>query len=265
MDWITPADYMNGMPPFDNAGLLPALRTLGYLENNIQSFSPPSPATPLSASFSPQPEFDPYMSSSSKYVSVSPTPSPNQWDVANNLNRSNDNICPYSDCTSKGKFKRRTDLNRHIRTQHEAENHMMDCKHGWCGRTGSNGFSREDHLREHRREVHREAIPFKTTKRSSEGGASSSSSSRKEPKRKYTTSEPRAIPQSYSSFQSYYGRCDWCGSSGTTLRNREVLRYAYGRDLWIYDVYEIVVFYCLMSLCYSFHILLLFPSSIMYS
>ncbi|CAF9932574.1 MAG: hypothetical protein GOMPHAMPRED_006613 [Gomphillus americanus] len=135
-----------------------------------ETFSPISPLTPLSTS------------------SLSPPPSENC--IAPSVcSRTSENVCPYKGCGSTGKFKRRTDLVRHIRTQHEAEKHKTNCKHAWCGRTGDNGFSRLDHYREHLREVHREEIPYKTRR----GSNSRSSTKSKNRSKVNATSAPRQI------------------------------------------------------------------------
>jgi hypothetical protein len=73
--------------------------------------------------------------------------------------------CKYPGCTSTGQFKRHTDLRRHIKTQHEADQHREDCPHKWCGRVGAHGFTRRDHMREHLREVHRMEIPYRSPRK----------------------------------------------------------------------------------------------------
>ena len=58
-------------------------------------------------------------------------------------------------------FARAADLNRHMNTVHSSRQ-PMDCPWGWCGRVGSCGFTRKDHLKEHLRAYHKamdSAIP----------------------------------------------------------------------------------------------------------
>lgn len=64
--------YMNDLAAttFDQPTLLPlTLRTWEYQEPILPPYSPPSPPTPLSATFSHQSEFDSHVSPISKYVS----------------------------------------------------------------------------------------------------------------------------------------------------------------------------------------------------
>ncbi|MCJ1251869.1 hypothetical protein MMC30_009107 [Trapelia coarctata] len=63
--------------------------------------------------------------------------------------------CPVPGCPSAArgsKFTRAADLDRHMRSMHYPT--YTDCPHKWCGRTGSNGFVRKDHLNEHIRQKH---------------------------------------------------------------------------------------------------------------
>ena len=84
--------------------------------------------------------------------------------------------CTYEGCDSTGKFKRYTDLKRHIDTVHAADPNRIDCHHKWCGRVREYGFTRKDHYREHLREMHGERIP-KTPRQKKDKGACESESS----------------------------------------------------------------------------------------
>ena len=71
------------------------------------------------------------------------------------------------------------DLKRHM-TVHfpPAADELLDCKYEWCGRTGSHGFKREDHRKEHYRNVHMKASEYPKT---GKGGRSSRNSGRSRP------------------------------------------------------------------------------------
>ncbi|KAK3054702.1 hypothetical protein LTR09_004431 [Extremus antarcticus] len=52
-------------------------------------------------------------------------------------------------------FHRKADLDRHVRTYHEAHiTPKFDCGHPVCRRKGDQGFTRKDKMLEHEREVH---------------------------------------------------------------------------------------------------------------
>lgn len=68
--------------------------------------------------------------------------------------------CPYPECRSS--FSRAADLSRHLRSVHSQR--LINCPWPRCERKGDSGFTREDHLREHRRDYHREKLPRKARK-----------------------------------------------------------------------------------------------------
>jgi len=55
-------------------------------------------------------------------------------------------------------FTRKADLERHFATTH-ISSVRFDCPMYRCHRTGEDGFTREDHLKEHLRNYHRKYIP----------------------------------------------------------------------------------------------------------
>lgn len=70
--------------------------------------------------------------------------------------------CPHPDCQdssglSAKLFSRKADLARHIRSTHEEAS--LDCPFDKCTGKGTMGFTRKDHLVEHRRQYHAEDIP----------------------------------------------------------------------------------------------------------
>lgn len=64
-------------------------------------------------------------------------------------------------------FSRKADVARHVRSAHEGR--YIDCPRKNCVRKGDLGFTRNDHLVEHRRQFHMENIPKKGGAR--DGGA----------------------------------------------------------------------------------------------
>jgi len=54
-----------------------------------------------------------------------------------------------------GIFTRKADLERHIKTIHYPSPPQFDCPKKGCSRTGEDGFTREDHLKEHLRNYHK--------------------------------------------------------------------------------------------------------------
>ena len=72
--------------------------------------------------------------------------------------------CYYPDCLDadgrprrKEPYSRKADLKRHVESTHEKK--FLDCPFQRCERRGENGFTRKDHLTEHLRGYHREAMP----------------------------------------------------------------------------------------------------------
>ena len=79
-------------------------------------------------------------------------------------------VCLYPGCRSTMRLKRRADLERHMKSQHEAARHQRWCEYPDCKRSKDGGgkpFStvRADHYTEHLRNVHHENIPKKYSKR----------------------------------------------------------------------------------------------------
>lgn len=70
-------------------------------------------------------------------------------------------ICLYPGCTRQ--FAGSFDLDRHVRTHLPDPVTRLDCPKagpgGFCGRAGSQGFTRQDHLNEHLRKVHFVNLP----------------------------------------------------------------------------------------------------------
>ncbi|KEF62934.1 uncharacterized protein A1O9_00908 [Exophiala aquamarina CBS 119918] len=81
--------------------------------------------------------------------------------------RSNSEMwCPHSDCHNEEgvpqrRFSRKADVSRHYSSQHNPK--YMDCPKRNCGRKGKDGFTRKDHLVEHLRGFHMEAIAKRET------------------------------------------------------------------------------------------------------
>ncbi|KAH0543132.1 hypothetical protein FGG08_002558 [Glutinoglossum americanum] len=57
---------------------------------------------------------------------------------------------------------RRSDLERHMRTQHNAKPVYFDCPKKRCARKGAQGFTRLDHLNKHLRNYHMDTINLKS-------------------------------------------------------------------------------------------------------
>jgi hypothetical protein len=82
-------------------------------------------------------------------------------------------FCTHHSCldstgASKHSFTRKADLTRHTKSAHEPT--YMDCPWPKCERKGANGFTRIDHLKEHRRGYHMEDLEKRGSGES--GGAS---------------------------------------------------------------------------------------------
>lgn len=60
---------------------------------------------------------------------------------------------------------------------------LLDCKYEWCGRTGSHGFKREDHRKDHYRKVHMKVDDYSSKK--GKGGRSGGPSRRELPDNRY--------------------------------------------------------------------------------
>ena len=59
-------------------------------------------------------------------------------------------------------YFRKADLARHVRSAHERQ--YIDCPKRNCVRKGDQGFTRNDHLMEHRRQFHMEKLPKKVAR-----------------------------------------------------------------------------------------------------
>jgi hypothetical protein len=74
--------------------------------------------------------------------------------------------CTFPNCLDKAghprSFSRKADVARHIRSAHEKS--FIDCPFKKCPRRGMGGFTRNDHLMEHRRQYHMEALPKKSVR-----------------------------------------------------------------------------------------------------
>ncbi|EMC92136.1 hypothetical protein BAUCODRAFT_159892 [Baudoinia panamericana UAMH 10762] len=67
--------------------------------------------------------------------------------------------CLYLQCNGQG-FSRYADLQRHTAVIHNPETlERIDCDYPGCLRRGNLGFSRKDKMIDHKREVHKVAIP----------------------------------------------------------------------------------------------------------
>ncbi|KAI9699683.1 MAG: hypothetical protein M1836_002717 [Candelina mexicana] len=103
---------------------------------------------------------------SSRYLSPSPL-QPNNPHAADpptlphSSNKANQFVCLWQ-CSTKGKFKRKADLQRHYDTCHVEHPAVWDCTMPKCGRTGLNGFSRKDHMWEHLRQYHHVDVARRT-------------------------------------------------------------------------------------------------------
>ena len=58
-----------------------------------------------------------------------------------------------------GVFTHKAGLERHVRTVHILDLPRYDCPKSRCSRKGEYAFTREDHLKEHLRNYHREKLP----------------------------------------------------------------------------------------------------------
>ena len=52
----------------------------------------------------------------------------------------------------------------------QAVNKLLDCRYEWCGRTGAQGFKREDHRKDHYRKVHKKESEYPKTGKGSRSG-----------------------------------------------------------------------------------------------
>lgn len=74
--------------------------------------------------------------------------------------------CPHADCQNEEgvpqrRFSRKADVSRHYSSQHNPK--YIDCPRQKCSRKGRQGFTRKDHLVEHLRGFHMEAIAKRET------------------------------------------------------------------------------------------------------
>ena len=68
--------------------------------------------------------------------------------------------------------QRAHDLKRHMVIHFPpAVEELLDCKYGWCGRTGALGFKREDHRKEHYRKVHMEESEYVKKRKGENSGS----------------------------------------------------------------------------------------------
>ncbi|EON67719.1 hypothetical protein W97_06862 [Coniosporium apollinis CBS 100218] len=74
------------------------------------------------------------------------------------------NETPYTCNSCDASFKRAADLTRHRMGVHGENVISFECDFAGCGRVGSQGFRRKDHLREHQRNVH--GIPISKREKS---------------------------------------------------------------------------------------------------
>lgn len=65
------------------------------------------------------------------------------------------------------------DLKRHMTTHFPPSvDELLDCEYKWCGRTGTHGFKREDHRKEHYRKVHMKENEYPKTGKGGRSGRS---------------------------------------------------------------------------------------------
>ena len=143
-----------------------------YPSRSYTEASPPD-LDPIRYSNEADSYYSPFYSSplsNSPYRSTSPTrhnPIPALYtspltppSLTQNLNRER-HYCEHSSCVDRHgqrtSFSRRADLNRHAQSVHSSV--LFDCPWPRCERKGERGFVRMDHLIEHRRGYHDEAIP----------------------------------------------------------------------------------------------------------
>ena len=74
--------------------------------------------------------------------------------------------CLYAEGNSTKPFAHKADVGWRIRIAHERR--YIDCSRKNCIRKGDQGFTRNDHLRKHRKQFHLEAMPKKAIKHASE-------------------------------------------------------------------------------------------------
>jgi hypothetical protein len=106
-----------------------------------------------------------HKSTSSSYTSPHTPPSTNSSPVSSSARERH--YCSHSSCVDRhgqrSSFSRRADMLRHEQSVHGSQLH--DCPFRRCERKGERGFPRLDHLIEHRRGFHHEAIPKREASR----------------------------------------------------------------------------------------------------
>ena len=97
--------------------------------------------------------------------------------VIGHIKQQNAYHCPEDDCSVK--VKAWSDLRRHITNEHCFNPTKFPCKVPWCKRSGDNGFTRKDKLRDHVRNTHEKGYvpgranrPIKPAVRSVKGAGS---------------------------------------------------------------------------------------------
>ena len=87
--------------------------------------------------------------------------------------------CLYPQCANNQiKFSRKADLQRHCLVVHNREQlELVDCQFPGCHRRGGFGFTRQDKMIDHMRDVHKEPIPKRKSSKDSGRSATSPTSS----------------------------------------------------------------------------------------
>lgn len=87
-------------------------------------------------------------------------PSPDAAGASDSADPKRKWACREEECVERKPFKRHADLMRHMTTVHHKDGmEKFDCPRRGCPRKGDNGFTRNDHLREHLRNFHLQDIP----------------------------------------------------------------------------------------------------------